>query len=94
MITWPFSKFVPYSRNPRRNDRTLERMAASFQKYGSQIPVLARGGGTVVDGHQRLKSAQELGIAEVSVILYDDLEGDGRSRADIAAERCPAGAEV
>jgi len=70
--TWPVVKFVPYSRNPRKNDHAVERMAASIQEFGFKIPVLARSDGSVVDGHLRLKAAQKLGIADVPVILCDE----------------------
>lgn len=94
ILTCPVVKSVPYSSNPRMNDHAVDRMEASIQEFGFKIPVLARSDGTVVDGHLRLKAAQKLGIAEVPVILCNELEGDGRSLTDIAAERCPAGAEV
>jgi ParB-like chromosome segregation protein Spo0J len=59
-----------------------------------KIPILARSDEGVVDCHLRLSAAQKLGIAEVPVVLCDELEGDGRSFSDIVAERCPAGMEV
>jgi ParB-like chromosome segregation protein Spo0J len=43
--------FVPYARNPRKNDAAVDRMAASIQEFGFKIPVLARSNGEVVDGH-------------------------------------------
>ena len=94
IITWPVVQFVPYRRNLRKNHHAVERMAPSIQQFGFKIPVLARSDGTVVDGHLRLKATQKLGTAEVPVILCDELECDGRSLIDIAAERCPARAEA
>ena len=29
---WPFSRFAPYARNPRKNDGAVDRMAASHAK--------------------------------------------------------------
>jgi ParB-like chromosome segregation protein Spo0J len=46
-------RFVPYARNPRKNDAAVDRMCASIRKFGFKIPVLARSDGTVVDGHLR-----------------------------------------
>src|SRR5713226_8113118 len=69
---WPVTKFVPYRRNPRKNDHAVERMAASIREFGFKIPVLARSSGEVVDGHLRLKAAQKLGMTEVPVILCDE----------------------
>jgi ParB-like chromosome segregation protein Spo0J len=69
---WSIDKFVPYARNPRKNDAAVDRMAASIQEFGFKIPVLARSTGEVVDGHLRLKAARKLGIAEIPVILCDE----------------------
>ena len=70
--TWPLTRFVPYARNPRKNDHIVHRMVASIKEFGFKVPVLARSSGEVVDGHLRLKAAEKLGIAEVPVILCDD----------------------
>src|SRR3954466_8721588 len=70
--TWALSRFVPYARNPRKNDHVIDRMAASVREFGFRVPVLARSTGDVIDGHLRLKAAQKLGMTEVPVILCDD----------------------
>ena len=86
IFTWPVVEFVPHSRNPRKNDHAIERMAASIREFGFKTPILARSDGSVVDvivrRWQKLTGQQ------------GTLEGDGRSFTDTAAERCPAGAEV
>jgi DNA modification methylase len=69
---WPVSRFVPYCRNPRKNDHAVDRMAASINEFGFKIPILARSNGEVVDGHLRLKAAAKLKLAEVPVILCDE----------------------
>jgi DNA modification methylase len=69
---WPVSRFVPYFRNPRKNDQAVDRMAASIHEFGFKIPILARSDGEVVDGHLRLKAASKLGLTEVPVILCDE----------------------
>jgi len=60
---WCIDSFVPYARNPRKNDAAVDRMAASIREFGFKIPVLARSSGEVVDGHLRLKAARKLGIS-------------------------------
>lgn len=69
---WPISRFVPYARNPRKNDDAVDRMASSIREFGFKIPVLARSSGDVVDGHLRLKAAHKLGITEIPVMLCDE----------------------
>lgn len=55
---WSIDRFVPYARNPGKNDAAIDRMCASIREFGFKVPVLARSDGTVVDGHLRLKAAQ------------------------------------
>src|SRR5437879_1806842 len=69
---WPIERLIHYSRNPRKNDAVVDQMIASIREFGFKIPVLAKGDGSVIDGHLRLKAAQRLGIPEVPVILCDD----------------------
>jgi DNA modification methylase len=69
---WPIERLVEYPRNPRKNDKAVDRMVASIREFGFKIPVLARSDGEVVDGHLRLKAARKLGITEIPVILCDE----------------------
>jgi DNA modification methylase len=69
---WPVERFVPYARNPRKNDGAVDRMIASIQEFGFKIPILVRSDGQVVDGHLRLKAAERLGLRELPVILCDE----------------------
>src|SRR6516165_3325478 len=69
---WPIGRFVPYTRNPRKNDAAVDRMCASIREFGFKVPILARSDGEVVDGHLRLKAARKLSIAEIPVILCDE----------------------
>src|SRR5277367_5486320 len=70
--TWPINRFVPYARNPRKNDAAVDRMCASIREFGFKVPVLARSDGTIVDGHLRLKAAHKLSLTEIPVILCDE----------------------
>jgi ParB-like nuclease domain len=69
---WPLARLVPYVRNPRKNDHVVTRMVSSIREFGFKVPVLARSSGEVIDGHLRLKAAEQLGIADIPVILCDD----------------------
>jgi len=69
---WPIAKCKPYHRNPRKNDKAVERMVASIREFGFKIPILARSSGEVVDGHLRLKAAHALEMSELPVILCDE----------------------
>src|SRR5689334_12260823 len=69
---WHLDRFLPYARNPRRNDAVVDRMVASIREFGFKIPVLVRSSGELVDGHLRLKAARRMGITEIPVILCDE----------------------
>ena len=70
---WPLERLMPYENNPRKNDHAVERMCAVIREFGFRIPLLARSDGELVDGHLRLKAAAVMGLAEVPVLLADDL---------------------
>jgi len=71
--TWPISRLIPYSRNPRKNDHAIADMAEAIRTYGFRIPILAKSTGEICDGHLRYKASLQLGLAEIPVLLADDL---------------------
>jgi DNA modification methylase len=71
--SWPVSRLVPYAGNPRKNDHAVDRMVAVFREFGFRFPVLAKSDGELIDGHLRLKAALAMGMAEVPVLLADDM---------------------
>jgi ParB-like chromosome segregation protein Spo0J len=79
---WPIDRLVFYARNPRKNDHAVDKVAAAIREFGFRVPICAKSDGTVVDGHLRLKAAKKLGLAEVPVVLADDM-----SEAQIKAFR-------
>src|SRR5580704_12040236 len=54
---WPIERLKPYERNPRKNDKAVDRIRASIREFGFAVPILAKSDGEVVDGHLRLKGA-------------------------------------
>ena len=70
---WPIDRLIDYARNPRKNDHAVDRVAAAIKEFGFRVPIVAKSDGLVVDGHLRLKAARKLGLAEVPVVLADDL---------------------
>ena len=70
---WPIERCIEYARNPRKNDHAVDKIAAAIKEYGFRVPIVAKSDGLVVDGHLRLKAAKKLGLAQVPVILADDM---------------------
>jgi DNA modification methylase len=69
---WDIDRLIPYSRNPRRNDAAVPKMAGLIREFGFKVPIVARSDGSVIDGHLRLKAAQALGMEKVPVVLADE----------------------
>ncbi len=68
---WSIEKLKPYERNPRKNDKAVDRMRASIRQFGFAVPILAKSNGEVIDGHLRLKGAIAEEMREVPVIPCD-----------------------
>jgi DNA modification methylase len=90
---WPLERLIPYARNPRKNDKAVERMCAAIREFGFRIPIIARSDGGVVDGHLRLKAAHRLGLTNVPVALADDLTEAQIKAFRLLANRSAAWAE-
>ena len=68
----PLSWFRPYERNPRNNDKAVDRMVASIAEFGFAIPCLAQSSGDLIDGHLRLKGAAKMNWSHpIPVVLCD-----------------------
>src|SRR5271168_4425665 len=68
---WPVEKLKFYERNPRKNDKAVDRIRASIREYGFAVPILAKSDGEVIDGHLRLKGAIAEKLREVPVVPCD-----------------------
>lgn len=64
---------TPYKGNPRKNDRAVDKVAASIREFGFKVPIVIDREGIVAAGHTRLKAAEKLGLDTVPVIVADDL---------------------
>ena len=60
---------IPYWRNPRRNDKTVEELIPVIQKRGFNVPIVIDKNNVVVKGHARLKAAKRLGMEEVPCVV-------------------------
>lgn len=72
----PIAEIVPYSKNPRKNDKAVDIVAKSIKEFGFRVPIILDKDNVIIAGHTRLKAAQKLGLTEVPVIWADDLTED------------------
>jgi hypothetical protein len=77
----------PYSRNPRRNDAAVARVARSIEEFGFNQPIVVDPDMTIVVGHTRYKAAQRLGLHEVPVLVIEDISPEKLQAYRIADNR-------
>lgn len=66
-------ELIPYEKNPRKNEKAIEKVANSIREFGFKVPIVIDKNGVIVAGHTRYKASQELGLDEVPCIVADDL---------------------
>ncbi len=64
---------IPYEFNPRKNDKSVDKVATSIKEFGFRVPIVVDADNVIVCGHTRLKAALKLGLDTVPVTRADDL---------------------
>jgi ParB-like nuclease domain len=83
---WPVDRLKPYERNARTHSpEQVAKIAASITEFGFTNPILVDSADGIIAGHGRLMAAQQLGLADVPVIVLDHLS-DAQRRAYILAD--------
>lgn len=67
------SEVIPYERNPRRNEKAVDLVAASIREYGWRQPIVVDADGVIIVGHTRFLAAKKLGLKKVPVHVAEDL---------------------
>lgn len=71
---WEPSRCIPYARNARViPESAVGKVAASIKEFGFKQPIVVDAEGVIIAGHTRLLAAERLGLAEVPVLVADDL---------------------
>jgi DNA modification methylase len=71
---WPIGRIKEYEGNPRQiSDAAVAAVARSIREFGFKVPVLVDKSGTLIAGHTRVRAARKEGLAEIPVIVADDL---------------------
>jgi hypothetical protein len=64
---WPITRVKPYTHNPRKNERSVPKVAALLTAYGWRQPLVVDEKDVLVVGHTRLLAALSLGKTHVPV---------------------------
>lgn len=73
-IEWiSIDEVIPYENNPRKNDASVDKVAASIKEFGFKQPIVIDKDNIIVVGHTRLLGAKQLGWEKVPCIRANDL---------------------
>jgi site-specific DNA-methyltransferase (adenine-specific) len=74
-IEWaPIESVTPYARNPRKiGADAISAVAGSIKEFGFKSPIIVDKDRVIINGHTRLKAAQQLGLKEVPIVVASDL---------------------
>lgn len=67
---------IPYDKNPRKNDVSVEKVAKSIQEFGFKVPLVIDKDNVIVTGHTRYKAAVQLQLKEIPCIRAYDLTAE------------------
>ena len=73
IIQLSLKEIHPYKNNPRKNDSSVEAVAASIKQYGFLVPLVISAGHEIIAGHTRYKAAAKLGLKSVPCVIADEL---------------------
>ena len=61
----------PYWRNPRNNDKAIEVVRKSIERYGFNVPLVLDQNHVIITGHSRFKALIQLGYKKVPCVISD-----------------------
>lgn len=74
-VQWPISKL---KHNPKQaeffgsiGEALLQDLKANMTRFGQRTPIEIAADGTIIDGHQRVEAARQLGWTEIDVMVVD-----------------------
>ena len=67
------NEIIPYSKNPRKNDKAVKAVENSIREFGFKVPIVVDKNNIIVAGHTRYKAAISLKLEQVPCIVADDL---------------------
>jgi len=61
----PITEIIPYARNPRHNEKAVDKVAASIKEFGFRQPIVVDSENVIIAGHTRYLAAQKLKLDTV-----------------------------
>lgn len=76
MVYLSIKDIKPYENNPRKNDKAVDKVAASLDAFGAQSPIIVDKDYVIIAGHTRYKAAKKLGWDEFPCVVADSLSDE------------------
>lgn len=73
IIDVEIARLKEYENNPRKNDKAVDKVAASIREFGFKVPIVIDSNNVIICGHTRLLAAKRLKLDVVPCIVADDL---------------------
>lgn len=67
------SELKPYEKNPRNNEKAIDKVAESIKQFGFKVPIVIDKDNVIVAGHTRFYASKQLKLEKVPCIIADDL---------------------
>lgn len=93
IVNIEIKKLKPYEKNPRKNEKAVDKVAKSIKQFGFKVPLVVDKNNVIIAGHTRYKASLELDLKEVPCIIADDLSDDQIKAFRIADNRVGQEAE-
>lgn len=77
----------PYENNPRKNEKAIEAVANSIERFGFKNPIIVDKDNVIISGHTRRLAAIALGLRKIPVIVGDDLTEEQAKALRLADNR-------
>jgi len=82
---YPIENLIEWDKNPRKNEKAVEKLVPLIKKYGFINPIVIDQKGIIRAGHTRLKSAKKIGMKTVPVLIVNfesEMDAIGYAIAD------------
>ncbi len=83
----------PYEKNPRNNEKSIEKVANSIKEFGFLQPIVCDSDGVILAGHTRYAAAKSLGLETVPVLYAGDLTPEQARAYRLADNKVGEGSE-
>ena len=80
-------------KNPRNNDKSIDKVANSIKEFGFLQPIVCDGAGVILAGHTRYAAAKKLGLGKVPVLYADGLTPEQARAYRLADNKAGEGSE-